>query len=134
MKKAFWLLTCGAVVAAILFLSRTPSANAVPEFKNEFVGKYVKADSADAKDKAFADACEKAKCNICHAGKTKKERNAYGATLGKLLNKETDKENKEKIRASLEKAAGVKSKPDDPKSPTFGELISAGELPGGQSK
>jgi hypothetical protein len=37
-------------------------------------------------------------------------------------------------QAALNKVAGLKSDPKDPKSPTFGESIKAGKLPGGEPK
>jgi hypothetical protein len=99
-------------------------------FHEEFVAKYVKPSSTDENEKAFAEAAQVAKCNICHQGKTKAVRNVYGRALGRFLS-EDDAENKEKIRTALDKAAQVKSNPDKPNSPTFGDLIKAGKLPGG---
>jgi hypothetical protein len=106
-----------------------PQASADKAFRDEFVAVYVKADGKDAKDKAFAAAVEKAKCNICHAGKVKKNRNEYGKALAKLLSRETDTEDKEKIQAALKKVEATHSDPKDDKSPTFGDLIRAGKLP-----
>jgi hypothetical protein len=40
-------------------------------------------------------------------------------------------DNKDKIGEALDKAAQLKSKPGDSSSPTFGDLIKAGKLPGG---
>jgi len=42
-----------------------------------------------------------------------------------------DKEDAEKIRKALDTVAKMKSDPKDEKSPTFGELLQAGQLPGG---
>jgi len=98
-------------------------------FRDRFVAVYVKADSKDAKDKAFAAAVEKAKCAICHEGKSKKNRNLYGKALAELLTRKTDTENKEKIQAALKKVEKKRADPKNDKSPTFGELIKAGKLP-----
>lgn len=128
MKKTILLsLSIAAIAIAAMFCEARP-AKAVPQFRKEFVAKYVKSDSSDPKDKAFAAAVKKARCNICHAGADKEKRNPYGQAISKFISKE-EQENKEKFLESLDKAAGVKVKPDDAKSPTFGERISAGKLP-----
>lgn len=114
----------------VLALARAP-ARADKAFFDEFVAKYVKPDSADPKDQAFKATVEKVRCNVCHEGRAKKNRNVYGQALDKLLDRQTDKENKPKIRAALDTVAKQHSKPDDDKSPTFGELIEQGKLPAG---
>ena len=117
-------------VLAVAWLGRgTPQAKADNAYRVEFVAKYVKADSSDSKDKAFAAAVDKAKCAICHEGKNKKNRNNYGNALAELLNRKTDAENKEKIQAALKKVESKRSDPKNDKSPTFGDLIKAGKLP-----
>jgi len=88
----------------------------------------VKPDSSDPAEKALAAAVETAKCNLCHKGKEKKDRNAYGEALAELLDKKEDAKNVDKIRKALETVA-AKASPDG--GPTFGELIKAGKLPGG---
>jgi cytochrome c2 len=122
------------VFAAVVLLAGASSVRAEKVFRDEFIAKYVKDTSSEAKDKAFAEACEKAKCNICHAGVSKKKRNPYGEALAKLLDRKTDKEDKTKIQAALDKVAQQKSDPKNDKSPTFGELLKAGKLPGGEPK
>lgn len=131
MKQAFASVAWVAAMTALVWLAAAPRAGAISQFKKEFEAKYVKPDSTDAKQKAFAEAVEKAKCNVCHAGTTKRERNAYGQALDRLLDKQADRDAPERIRAALEKVAAMKSKPDDPKAPTFGEIIASGKLPGG---
>ena len=74
---------------------------------------------------------ETAKCNVCHKGKSKKDRNVYGEALAKLLDKKEDKDNKDKIRQALETVAKESSNPADASAPTFGGLIEQGKLPGG---
>jgi cytochrome c2 len=134
MRKLSFCLVLG-VVAGVLWLGRpAPQASADKAFRDQFVAVYVKPDSDDPKDKAFAAAVEKAKCNICHVGKVKKNRNRYGKALAELLSRKTDTENKEKIQAALKKVAARHSDPNDEKSPTFGELIRAGKLPGEEPK
>jgi len=129
MKKVCIFAVCGLLTAGMALGRGVPQAMADNAFRVEFLTLYVKADSNDAKDKAFAEAVEKAKCNICHEGKSRKNRNCYGKALGGLLSRKTDTENKAKIQAALKKIAEKRPDPKDPKSPTFGELIKAGKLP-----
>lgn len=122
MKKAVFVLLCAAVAFGL-----TPnSAKAIKPFYDEFKEKYAKGDGS-AEDKAYAELVEKVKCNVCHKGKSKKEKNAYGEALDKLLDKKEDAKNKAKIIESLDKVADEKS----PDGPTFGELIKEHKLPGG---
>lgn len=100
-------------------------AFAIKQFADEFKEVYVKEGTP------LAAEVETAKCNVCHKGKSKKDRNAYGEALAKLLDKKEDKANKEKIRQALETVAKESSDPSKPDAPTFGELIAEGKLPGG---
>jgi hypothetical protein len=131
-----------AVVVVAHLVAKIPSAQAIPPFSKEWEAKYVKADSADEKDKAFAALTtnmKTGKCNVCHAaGQEKKVRNAYGKQLSMLLKKDNFKAErlkeeadkcKAEIIAALDAVAAMKS--GDDKSPTFGELIAMGKLPGG---
>jgi cytochrome c2 len=100
-------------------------AFAIKQFAEEFKAVYVKEGTP------LAAEVETAKCNVCHKGKSKKNRNAYGEALAELLDKKADKENKEKIRQALETVAKESSDPANPDAPTFGDLIAEGKLPGG---
>jgi len=117
----------GLVVALVVGASSRP-AFAIKEFFDEFKAAYVKPDSGDAAEKALAAEVETAKCNVCHAGSSKKDRNSYGSALAELLDKKEDKKDTAKIRAALEKVAAL---PSGEGKPTFGELIKQGKLPGG---
>ena len=123
----------GAVVA-VVFGSLARPAFAIKQFFDEFKAVYVKPDSTDANEKAFVAEVETAKCNVCHVGKSKKERNAYGNALADLLDKKEDAKNVEKIKQSLLKVAGMPSDPAKADSPTFGDLIGQGTLPGGPAQ
>ncbi|MES1212978.1 MAG: hypothetical protein ABUL64_00185 [Singulisphaera sp.] len=119
------------VAAAIVVGSTFNTAHAIAPFKKEFDELYVKT----SKNEDFVAAAKKANCLICHGknaeGKEdKKIRNAYGKALAKLLTKK-DKDDTAKIKSALETVAKEKSNPDDANSPTFGELLSQGKLPGG---
>jgi len=109
-------LTCG-------FTGR--EAFAIKQFADEFKAVYVKDGTP------LAAEVETAKCNVCHKGKSKKDRNAYGEALAKLLDKKVDKDNKDKIREALATVAKESSNPADASAPTFGALIDEGKLPGG---
>ncbi|HTU25277.1 MAG TPA: hypothetical protein VMF30_07770 [Pirellulales bacterium] len=122
-----------AVVLAVALSWRAASVQAYPEFKEEFDKKYVKDANVPgiaAEEKALSQAAGTAKCNICHVkGENKKVRNSYGEALDKLLDK-GDKKNVAKINKALDSAADEKSDPNVANSPTFGELIKSGKLPG----
>ncbi len=128
MKKVCLLVLFGMTTAAIVMPAQ--SAYGVAAFRKEFEAKYVKKEPTTDAEKNLLAAVTKVKCNVCHVGKKKKDRNAYGVALSKELTKK-DAKNVEKIQTALDKVAGLKADPDDPSSPTFGELIQQGQLPGG---
>ncbi len=114
------------VVIAVACQAR--EAFAIKQFADEFKAVYVKEGTP------LAAAVATAKCNVCHKGKSKKDRNAYGEALAKLLDKKADKENAEKIREALATVAKESSDPAKADAPTFGSLIEAGTLPGGPAE
>ncbi len=118
-RKLSWLLVVGFALALILSLAQSP-AEAIPPFQKEFVKMYAPPGSP------LAAKVKKVKCNICHKGKKKKNRNAYGEALAKLLDRKKDKKNVEKIRKALKTVESQSAKPG---GPTFGELLKAGKLP-----
>lgn len=131
MKRLFVVVLCA--VSGGLFMANVKPALGVEAFKKEFIAKYVKADSADPAEQAFAAAVKKANCNVCHVGAKKKERNEYGKALDELLDKKADIKNSAKIQEALETVAGLKSNPADAASPTFGELFKEHKLPIGDA-
>ena len=110
---------------ALLAGSAARPAFAIKQFADEFKAVYVKEGTP------LAAAVESAKCNVCHKGASKKDRNVYGQALAERLDKKEDKDNKDKIRAALAEVAALPSVPGDASSPTFGALIGEGKLPGG---
>ena len=114
-----------ALTAALVLGSASREAFAIKQFSDEFKAVYVKDGSP------LAAEVEAAKCNVCHKGKSKKDRNVYGEALAKLLDKKEDKANVEKIREALAMVGKESSDPANPAAPTFGSLIEAGKLPGG---
>jgi hypothetical protein len=126
MKRIVVLVTLATTLAG------AGQAFAYGEFKKEFENKYIKEDPQTEAEKSLKEAYQEASCGVCHTGpkgKDKKVRNTYGKALGELL-KKGDKQNVAKIQASLDTVAAQKSDPTDANSPTFGELIAAGKLPG----
>lgn len=114
--------TFGVVLAVA---GQAREAFAIKQFSDQFKEVYVKDGTP------LAAEVETAKCNVCHKGKSKKDRNAYGEALAKLLDKKADKENVDKIREALAAVAKESSDPANPSAPTFGALIEEGKLPGG---
>jgi hypothetical protein len=119
-----------AIVMSMAIGLLTSPVQAMPPFNKEFLKLYVE----PAKDAPLAKAIEKVKCNVCHEGTAKKNKNEYGIAVGKLLKKtefgpdkiSADPEGKAKeIVEALKKVEAEKSK--DGK--TFGEKMKAGSLP-----
>ena len=110
-------LITAAFVGAML-VSASP-AYAVKQFYDEFKEVYVNNGELDA------GAVAKAKCNLCHEGKSKKNKNAYGKLLDTLLDRKKDAKNPEKIREALAKVESEKSS----SGITYGELFKQGKLP-----
>lgn len=110
---------------AVAVGSSAREAFAIKQFLDEFKAVYVKDGTP------LAAAVETAKCNVCHVGKSKKDRNAYGNALAERLDKKEDAKNVEKIRKVLEEVAALPSDPAKADAPTFGALIQEGKLPGG---
>jgi len=129
MKKGS-LLILSAVIAVSAWLACGDAAQAKPPYKLQWEAKYVKKNSTVPAEQALATAAEAAKCNICHVGKSKKDRNAYGKELAKFLMK-GDEKDVAKIQKALADVEVMHSKADDPTSPTFGDLMKQGKLPGG---
>ena len=84
---------------------------------------YMKVFNAEYPD---LEAAKEAKCNVCHEGKSKKMRNAYGKAVGAALGAKNVKE-ADKVKEGLEEAAG---KDSEVEGKTFGDLIKEGKLPG----
>jgi len=113
---------------AVAVGSSAREAFAIKQFFDEFKAVYVKDGTP------LAAAVETAKCNVCHVGKSKKDRNAYGNALAEKLDKKEDAKNVEKIRKALEEVAALPSNSAKADSPTFGALLAEGKLPGGTAE
>lgn len=119
MKKVAWLgLT---VLLFVAMLSVSQKADARAQHKKEWDKTYMQ------KGSPMEKAIGMSSCNICHEGKSKKNRNAYGKALGGLLGK--DEKDADKVQKAFAEVEKMHSIPDDEKSPTFGDLINEGKLP-----
>ena len=112
-------------LAAVCSFAR--QAQAIPQFQREFITLYVGED----KTTDFAKLVKQAGCFVCHQGKLRKNHNPYGIHLVDLLDKKADMKNPEKIIESLKKVEALHSVEGDDKSPTYGDIIKEGQLPGG---
>src|SRR5438552_12438696 len=81
MKKVSLLVLSAAIAVSALFAC-VVSSEARPAYKKEWEAKYLK----------MVPAAEQAKCNVCHVGEKKKDRNVYGQALAKLLTKDDMKD------------------------------------------
>lgn len=111
-KNGAWLMCCA--VAALVF-AVGQDAQARPKFLPAFKEAYP----------ALVAQADTVKCNVCHFGDKKTNRNDYGMAVGKAIG-EKNVMDAEKIKEALKKAEGEKNA--DGK--TFGELIKDGKLPG----
>lgn len=96
------------------------------QYSDQFKAVYVKDGTP------LAAAVEEAKCNVCHVGKSKKDRNAYGSAMMERVGK--NEKDPAKIAEALKAIESVSSDPSKPDAPTFGALIAEGKLPGGPAK
>ena len=118
--------TTVVLAALALALAAPQRAAAHAEHQREFQNLYAKKPDVD---KDFKKLVRSAKCYVCHQGKEdRKNYNRYGKALTAHLT-EADRKNKKKIIEALETVAAELSNGEG--SPTFGELIAKGELPGG---
>lgn len=120
MKKLIVTFSAGMVALVAVVGLEINSAQAIPPFKKEWDAMYVKDGSPLAK------AAGEAKCNVCHDknSMSKKDRNAYGEALAKIL-KKTEKD-PDKIREAIKKVEAEKVG-----DTTYGDLINGGKLPAG---
>jgi len=117
-KNSVHLLVAGTLAAA-MFVVTGSEALARPKYLNVANATYpdlVKKHGTDGK----------LTCALCHPEKDKKIRNNYAAAVGGKLEKKNETD-EAKIKEALTKAEGEKSATE---GKTFGDLITAGELPG----
>jgi hypothetical protein len=122
---------CVSLVVAAVVFGVSSESFALPAFNKTFQEKYL-GSSADPALKAKVD---QAKCNVCHFGAAKKDRNDYGVALSNYLKKDNFKAARLKadptgvtkeIMDALDKVAAEKN----PTGELYGDRIKAGNLPG----
>ena len=124
-KRIFGMSLCMVLGLAMVLMLTPNHVEATPFIKKAFDANYVKTST----NTAFKEAAGKAKCNICHYGKAKKNRNDFGKAISKnlkaagLTKKEKDPG---KLGGVLKKAVAEKNAD----KVTFESLIKAGKLPG----
>jgi hypothetical protein len=116
------------LVVPVLLAFVSP-ALAIKPFYDEFKKDYLD----KLKDKKFAETVDKGaeKCFICHQGKSKKSRNAFGKEVGKLLTKK-DQKDTAKMDKAFKAALAMHVDPKDKKSETYMDRLNKGEWPGGK--
>jgi hypothetical protein len=124
--KRIALFFVAFLVACGLNLLVTPTATARPEYKTQL--------EEITKDSKFAETYKELtqKCNVCHYGKTKKNRNDFGKAVNATMNEDvykSMKEDKEKLKKKIDEALRSALKAKSPSGKTFGQLMEAGELP-----
>lgn len=123
-------------LATFLLCANAERAQALLGFQKLFLEKYA----SEEKQAAYKELLVKeAKCNTCHQGKKKPNRNEYGVQLARILDKKKHLKYKEEevakqIMQAFDTVGKMHSDPKDEKSPTYAELIAKGKLPGGTLK
>jgi hypothetical protein len=107
---------------------------AIKEYKSQFEAKYLKSGGSDMQNGALKKSFEKTPCAVCHVGEKKKQLNAYGQAFRKAFDRKAGKRNAENIQAAFEKVESQRSRPGDPESPTFGEVLKQGKMPAGDKR
>jgi hypothetical protein len=117
---------CSFLVACVLLTIVSQPALAVLQFYKVWEEEYLK----NHPDQEYAKLVKKPanRCFVCHVGKKRSHRNAYGALMEEDLDWKKDAKNKEKILAAIKKAGAGKF--DD--STTFAQRIEASKFPAGE--
>ena len=122
--KRFAMLVVVCLLALVFNVLTSQQVSARPEYKGRL-------EEATKKSKA-ADAIKEQKCNVCHYGKSKKNRNDFGKAVNKGITEENYKELKgdeEKLEKCIDAAISGALKEKGADGKTFGDLIEAGQLP-----
>jgi hypothetical protein len=118
MSKSVTWMVFGLALAGLLVVSAASDVQARPKYMGEFKTAYPK----------LAEEADKVKCNVCHYGDKKTNRNDYGKAVGEGLGKDAKNVMDAKLIAeALKKAEAGKSSTE---GKTFGDLIKEGKLPG----
>jgi hypothetical protein len=117
------------LVAVVMSASAQPAA-AVLQFYKVWETEYL----ANHPDKDFAALVKKPanRCFVCHVGKKRSHRNAYGAAMEEALDWKKDSKDKEKILAAIKAAGEQHVDLKDESSETFAKRIEASKFPAGE--
>lgn len=117
------------VSLTLFFVAAAPVLLALPPIDKEWKERYIEKNPPPA----YKEDAATQKCNVCHDGAKKADKNEYGKAIGKHLTKKgvTDlKDNpagqKKYIQDALEKAEDEKNA----KGEKFGDIMKNGKLPG----
>src|SRR5689334_11433682 len=120
-----------AILGSLIFLSIAEVAQARPPYVPTLAKMYPA-------NSMLQDVARGAmKCNICHSGMGKKIRNEFGAAVNKEMTKDKYFElmgNPEALSAALKAAVSKAEDELNSKGESFGDLLRAGMLPGGELK
>ena len=129
MKK----LSAIAVVAVAVLMLSADRTDARPQYKSYFEKIVV----AKSKNADFVTTAKEKKCNVCHFGTKKSDRNDFGKALSKhttkagYLEKKADAAVLQKyFEEGLKKVLEIKN----PEGEKYGDRINAGKLPGSIEK
>ena len=107
-------------LAGIVCMTSARNAEARPQYLGMWMQTYPKvAEKNDVKNSV--------KCNVCHVGSVKKNRNDYGKAIVKAL--EGKKNLTLKKKADFVDALKTAAKEKNPDGKAFGDLLEANELP-----
>lgn len=110
MKNVILTTTC--TLLAICFATSVTEAR--PKYMAAFKDAYPSVEGLD-----------EAKCNICHEGSNKKDKNDYGKAYGMVLNAKNCKDD-EVIKKALK---DVEAKPSAVSGKSFGDLLKENKQP-----
>jgi hypothetical protein len=113
-------ILCSFALAVVLANLGENRVQARPQYLKQFI----------AGNKKLEKEAKKVKCNVCHYGKKKKNRNDYGQAMAKLFAKNKKKKNEKDVKLIKEVLKKVAKKKSSEKGKTFGDLIKEGKLPG----
>jgi hypothetical protein len=118
----------------LMVLATARPAAAIPNFAKVFKKDYL--DNNAHKEFATEAGKPPNSCLVCHQGlKNRKNRNAFGLELSKLLNKKEDSKPDEKTLAkvseAIKKVLAMHVDPKDDKSETYLDRVKAGKYPVG---
>ena len=122
-----------AIAAVAIIMLSADRTDARPQYKSYFEKGVV----AKSKNADFVTAAKEKKCNVCHFGTKKSDRNDFGKALAKYTTKAGYLEKKADATVlrkyfdeGLKKVLEIKN----PEGEKYGERINAGKLPGSIEK